>query len=197
MDTPFMNIQGPAGILQAQFDTATDAEGSVAILCHPHPQYGGSMHDGVLQTAADVLLANGVDCLRFNFRGVGGSEGSFDNGIGEAQDLLAVADWVSEAYADSPQWWLGYSFGAAMVWRAAQTAQPGRAILIAPPVGMLDFSGAPGGVEIDAIAGDRDDFVDTAKLQALDGVTAHIIPGADHFFSGYHAQLADALSAII
>ena len=72
-----------------------------------------------------------------------------------------------------------------------------RAILIAPPVGMLDFSGAPGGLEIDAIAGDRDDFVDTEKLQALDGVTAHIISGADHFFSGYHAQLADALSAII
>ena len=195
-----MDIQGPAGILEAQFDTAADAQGTVAVLCHPHPQYGGSMYDGVLQTAAEVLLESGVDCLRFNFRGVGGSAGSFDNGVGEAEDLLAVADWVSDAYEGCPQWWLGYSFGAAMVWRALQSApsiQPGRAILIAPPVGMLDFSGAPPNLSIDAVAGDRDDFVDSAKLQALDGVAANIIPGADHFFSGYHAQLAQALRTIV
>ena len=70
-----MDIQGPVGALQAQFDSATDPQGMVAVLCHPHPQYGGSMHDAVLQTAADVFLANGIDCLRFNFRGVGASDG--------------------------------------------------------------------------------------------------------------------------
>ena len=192
-----MEIPGPAGPLQAQHDSASNPAGITAVLCHPHPQYGGSMYDGVLQTAAEVLLANGVDCLRFNFRGVGGSAGHYDNGEGEAADLLAVADWVRANYPDHLQWWLGYSFGAAMVWRALQTQQPVRAVLIAPPVGMLDFSGTEVDVPIDAIAGDRDDFVDTSKLNTLPGVTAHIIPGADHFFAGQHAQLAATLASVI
>lgn len=192
-----MEIQGPAGSLQVQFDAAPATADKVALLCHPHPQYGGSMHDAVLQTAADVLLANGVSCLRFNFRGVGASEGRYDNGEGEAEDLLAAAAWAQAQYPSATQWWLGYSFGAAMVWRALASAQPARAILIAPPVGMMDFSGTHQGLAIDAIAGDRDDFVDISQLNALDGVSGHIIEGADHFFSGHHGQLSEAISAIV
>lgn len=192
-----MDIPGPAGALQAQHDNAANPQNITAVLCHPHPQYGGSMYDGVLQTAADVLLAQGVNCVRFNFRGVGGSAGSYDNGVGEAADLLAVADWVGQTYADHSQWWLGYSFGAAVVWQGLQTQQPARAVLIAPPVGMMDFSGEPTGIAVDAIAGDGDNFVDTAKLSALPGVAAHIIPGADHFFTGHHAQLSETLDSVI
>jgi len=194
-----VDIPGPAGVLQAQFDEAAEAAGPVALLCHPHPQYGGSMHDAVLQTCADVLLSQGVHCLRFNFRGVGGSSGRYDNGAGEAEDVLAAAAWLRNHHAEHPQWWLGYSFGAAMVWRALGLEQqtPARAVLIAPPVGMLDFSGAHSGLSIDAIAGDRDDFVDTGRLQQLSGVTAHIIGGADHFFAGSHDQLAQTLAGII
>ncbi len=192
-----MDIPGPAGPLQAQHDSAPTSRNATAVLCHPHPQYGGSMYDGVLDTAAQVLLAHGVDCVRFNFRGVGGSAGSYDNGNGEAEDVLAVADWVSQEYPQHQQWWLGYSFGAAMVWRALQSKQPARAILIAPPVGMLDFSGTPGDLQINAIAGDQDDFVDTAKLAALTGVNSHVLPGADHFFAGQHTQLAGAINAVL
>ena len=192
-----MDIQGPAGALQAQFDAATEPQGMVAVLCHPHPQYGGSMHDAVLQTAADVFLANGIDCLRFNFRGVGASSGHYDNGVGEAQDLLAVADWVGENHGDCRQFWLGYSFGAAVVWGALQTTQPARVILVAPPVGMMAFSGTFAGLRIDAIAGDRDDFVDLDKLAALTGVTSHVIPGADHFFAGYQAELASSIGELL
>lgn len=192
-----MDIPGPAGQLHALHDSASEPRGITAVLCHPHPQYGGSMYDGVLQTAAEVLLAHGVDCIRFNFRGVGGSAGHYDNGVGETADLLAVAAWASEHYPDNRQWWLGYSFGAAVVWRGLQDQSPSRAVLIAPPVGMLDFSGARDGIPIDAVAGDRDDFVDSAKLNTLPGVTTHIIPGADHFFSANHDQLAATLAAII
>lgn len=192
-----MDIPGPAGQLQAQHDSASHSQAVTAVLCHPHPQYGGSMVDGVLQTAAEVLLSRGVDCVRFNFRGVGGSAGVYDNGVGEAADLIAVADWVGENYPSNSQWWLGYSFGAAVVWRALQTRSPARAVLIAPPVSMLDFSGSHGDTPIDAIAGDQDDFVDTAKLNTLPGVSAHILTGADHFFTGHHAQLADTLAAVI
>ncbi len=192
-----MDIQGPVGALQAQFDSATDPQGMVAVLCHPHPQYGGSMHDAVLQTAADVFLANGIDCMRFNFRGVGASDGHYDNGVGEVQDLLAVADWVGDTHGECQQCWLGYSFGAAVVWRALQSTQPARVILVAPPVGMMDFSGAAPRLRVDAIAGDRDDFVDLDKLAALTGVTSHVIQGADHFFAGCHGALSNSIGDLL
>ena len=69
--------------------------------------------------------------------------------------------------------------------------------LVAPPVGMMDFSGAVPGLRVDAIAGDRDDFVDLDKLAALTGVTSHVIPGADHFFAGYHGQLASYIGEVL
>jgi len=192
-----MHIDGPAGTLEVRVDEAPAGAHISALLCHPHPQYGGSMHDAVLQTAVDALLVRGVDCVRFNFRGVGASSGSHDKGAGEVDDLLAVSAWVHDTYPEHEIWWLGYSFGAAMAWRAMQQSQPARTILIAPPVGMMDFSGTASTATIDAIAGDRDDFVDGDKLANLDGVATHIVTGADHFFAGHHAQLAQTLAQVL
>ena len=192
-----MQIDGPAGALEIDVDEAPANRNISAILCHPHPQYGGSMHDAVLQCAVDTLIPRGVNCVRFNFRGVGASGGSHDKGVGEVDDLLAVSAWTQDSYPEHEIWWLGYSFGAAMAWRAMQQATPARIFLIAPPVGMMDFSGTASAASIDAIAGDRDDFVDTDKLAAMDGITAHIVAGADHFFAGHHRELAHELEQIL
>lgn len=202
-----MNIDSPCGTLESLYDRATDTKPITAVLGHPHPQYGGSMHDAVLQTAADVLLAHGANVLRFNFRGVGSSSGSFDNGIGETEDLLAASTWVKQETPENVLWWLGYSFGAAVVWRALQIKDlpvhhPQRTILIAPPIGVMDFAPAatdaidPADIR-DAIAGDQDDFVDLALLQSWPTVTAHVIPGADHFFANRHDLLADAIGQLL
>ena len=192
-----MQIKGPAGALQAQFDSVENGQDVTAILCHPHPQYGGSMHDAVLETAADVLLQKGINCVRFNFRGVGTSEGKFDGGTGEVDDLLAVTNWVMDNYPDQMVWWLGYSFGAAMVWQALQQYTPDRSIMIAPPVSMMKFSDIQSPPGVDVIAGDHDDFVDVNVLENWQAVNTLVIPGADHFFSAHHKQLSQALAGLL
>lgn len=193
MATAF-TIPGQAGNLEAHLDEVDDAC-AVAVLAHPHPQYGGSMHDAVLATAANVLLDHRTTCLRFNFRGVGASSGSYDQGQGEVNDVVAAAAWLREKYPSLPLWLSGYSFGASMVWQALSRTAYERAILIAPPVGIMDFNGSANAVQ--AIAGDRDDFVDADKFTTWLGADAHLIPGADHFFSGSHAQLASTLKSIL
>ena len=152
------------------------------------------MLDAVLQTAGDVLMQNGIETVRFNFRGVGRSEGAFDEGRGETEDLLAVHAYVQTQYTPDEIWWVGYSFGAAMVWQALQHTAPQQVLLIAPPVGMMAFSALEHLVPpIAAIAGDADSFVKLEALHELRGIDVHVLPGADHFFSGCH----DALASVV
>jgi hypothetical protein len=190
-----MNIPGPTGTLQADYRPAHPADGSQAVLCHPHPQYGGSRHDAVLGCLADVLLESGVGVLRFDFRGVGGSEGRYDGGPGEVADLLAAADWLNQRHG-GPLWIGGYSFGAWVAWQALHhglTAE--RVLLVAPPVGPMAFPPRPA-TELpptDVFVGDADAFVDAAALAAWAGVTVHRLPGADHFFSDAQDTLTAAI----
>ncbi len=194
-----MLIDGPSGALEAQFTAAqaTSLKG-VAVLCHPHPQYGGSMHDAVLGCCEDILLQQGISCLRFNFRGVGASAGTFDNGQGEVDDVLAAVAWARQESQDQPLWLVGYSFGAAMVWQTLQRAAPARTILIAPPVGVMSFAD-PGDStgEVFALAGDQDQFVDAQQFASWHGVDSRLIAGADHFFSGTFAELQQHLATVI
>jgi alpha/beta superfamily hydrolase len=192
-----MDIPGPAGALEAQLDRSPVASSRYAVLCHPHPQYGGSMHDAVLDTLAGALLAAGVSCLRFNFRGVGASEGRSSGGAAEAEDLLAAAAWLRAEQAPAALWLGGYSFGASMVWQAAASIDPERLLLVAPPVGLMQFSEQSLNARIDVFAGDRDDYVDFARLTALKGATVHQLAGADHFFMGCHDQLRQQIAAAI
>ena len=106
-----MLVDGPAGALE----TLLDGDGSdLAVLCHPHPQYGGTMHDAVLDCAARALGAAGIARLRFNFRGVGRSEGRFDEGVGEVDDVLAILTHGRKMHPEARVLLVGYSFGAAM-----------------------------------------------------------------------------------
>ena len=189
-----MNLSGPAGHLEHRLDQATDPINILAILCHPHPQYGGNLNDAVLATAVQVLQEHHISTMRFNFRGVGASAGSFD-GSAEAEDLLAVSAACTEAYPDHDIWWVGYSFGAAMSLRALASQQPQRSLLIAPPNKVMQIPApATHFSHVSAIAGEADSYVDAAGLQRDFGIQTTQIAGADHFFSGQHHQLAQAIN---
>jgi len=192
-ETP--SIIGPAGTIEARLDRVVPDSGSLAILCHPHPLYGGSMHDGVLDAAASVLLNEGISVLRFNFRGVGQSEGSHAKGEGEADDLSAVVAWALETCQSDSIIVAGYSFGANVAWRAAHTL-PNlvRLILIAPPVGMMSFTSPAPACPVHVVYGDADEYIDPAALAAWRGVTRHQVDGANHFFMGEWQGLTTALA---
>ncbi len=189
-----IDIPGPAGAIDARLDTPAQPVGRIAVLAHPHPQYGGSMHDAVLDVLARELLDAGTHVVRFNFRGVGGSEGHYDNGHGEADDVLAVIAWATSEHPDSALIVGGYSFGAAMTWRACtHGAAPRQVLLVAPPVGTMPFDGDPPDCPVHVFAGEQDEFIDPAKLAAWKGVTVQQIAGANHFFTGRSNELAAAI----
>ena len=172
-----------------------------AILCHPHPLYGGNMDDAVLDVARACFHAAGGGTMAFNFRGVGSSEGRHDDGAGEVDDVVAVADWLGSRYTVDALTLIGYSFGSSVAWRALQRL-PRRppVILIAPPFGGMAYppiDGAAGAV----IVGDQDPFVDGEVLGqwlASQPSIRHIaIADGDHFLAATHASLAAALDEAI
>jgi len=200
-----VTIVGPAGQLEGLWtpqSTTVAATSHCALLCHPHPQYGGSMHDSVLAIAAEVLSAQGFSHLRFNFRGVGGSAGSYDNGNGEGDDIVAAWHWLQERSPHpepSPRntrLLIGYSFGAAIAWRVKeQCSLLNNLVLIAPPTQSMGFAGDAGPVPAQVIVGDNDSYCDLNALPA--GAAAQIIPGADHFFSTSSQALGDGIAGVL
>lgn len=162
-----------------------------AVIAHPHPLYGGTMHNNVVIAARDWALAHGFASLRFNFRGVGLSEGQHDGGPGEIKDLATVLDQAG----DQPVI-LAYSFGA---WVAAglisRRALP--CVLIAPPTGMFDFVSLKGR-PVWAVVGAQDQFCDHAAAGALlDPGRLTVLPGIDHFWFGREKALSDYLDQIL
>ena len=193
-----IHIPGPAGELEAVLTESSNHAGRSAVLCHPHPQYGGSMHDAVLDTAERALLATGTHCLRFNFRGVGASAGSHDGGVGEVDDVAAVVTWLRAERPGDELILGGYSFGAAMAWHALdRIEEPARVLLIAPPVGMMDLPSRSLGAPVDVVTGDQDQFVDADVLAGWQGVAVHTIEGADHFFAGQWPALHHLLLELL
>ncbi len=149
------------------------------------------MYDAILDIAERALLANGSHCVRFNFRGVGASEG-IHHGQAEADDVAAVVAGVIAECAPESLILVGYSFGAAMVWHALdRIAAPTRVLLIAPPVGSMALPERSPGCPVDVVAGDHDQFVNSQALAVWQGVNVHTLAGADHFFSG-HGQALEA-----
>jgi alpha/beta superfamily hydrolase len=177
-----------------------------AVVCHPHPLYGGSMFNNVVESALEAMWRLGWATLRFNFRGVGQSTGEHGGGSGEADDAAAAVHFLTGELALSPQRiaLAGYSFGAMAAMNAAPSLTDlGALILIALPLRMAQADALqPLNVPVILAAGDRDNYCPPAQLQALHrtlGSRAQlkIINGADHFFGGYEAELADALEAML
>jgi hypothetical protein len=197
-----LTIATAAGSLEAIAEDGGDAEGPALLLCHPHPQYGGSMDDTVLDIVAQALRSRVCGILRFNFRGVGASTGQYDGGRGEVADVEAAAHEAARRWPGRSLWLCGYSFGSAMVWQALRSVTPARVLLIAPPVGAMAFGQWPAlAVRVDAIYGDDDSFIDADALtawsrNAAPDVHLHVVPGADHFFAGEARTLATLLTTL-
>ncbi len=191
-----VRIHGPSGMLEGKVDCAVSGEPrGNAVICHPHPLYGGSMQNKVVHTMAKSLAANDQTAVRFNFRGVGLSEGNYDQGDGETDDTLAVVDWLSEQQVDLPVVLAGFSFGSFVALRAAAILQPAALITVAPPVRMFDFASLQS-IECPwlLILGDEDEIVDINSvvnwLRTLKNPPQlEIINGCSHFFHGKLTEL--------
>jgi alpha/beta superfamily hydrolase len=175
-----------------------------AVMCHPHPQYGGSMYNNVVEAALEAFWNRGFATLRFNFRGVGDSDGSYGGGQGEAQDAAAAVSYVRAQLKDpgAPIILAGYSFGAAAAWRAApQAGALDALVLIAAPLQMMDPGKVPSAGNILLIGGSADSFCPPAGLKELsaklNNASFRVIDGADHFFAGYEDEVATALTEML
>ena len=194
-------LAGPAGALEAVAETPIEHDGArAALVCHPHPLYGGSMQNKVVTVAARALQEAGFATLRFNFRGVGASAGSFDDGRGETADALAVSDYMRERWPAARQSIAGFSFGAFVAFQVAGQRPMQRLITIAPPVRRFDFATLPvPKVPWFVIQGDKDELVDVDAVlawvrDAVPPPTVTVVPGAEHFF---HGRLADLRVAVL
>jgi len=138
----------------------------VAIISHPHPLHGGAMTNKVVHILAKTFSELGAITVRFNFRGVGKSEGKYDNGIGEAEDLQILVEELKQWRAKSPIWLAGFSFGAYVTVRAQTVIKPEKLLLVAPPVSMYPFAElAEITVPWVVIQGDMDEVIDAAAVK--------------------------------
>jgi len=176
-----------------------------AVVCHPHPQYGGSMYNNVVEAALEALWGRGFTTLRFNFRGVGQSEGGYGGGEGEAADAAAAVSFLrgQPGLQGAPMVLAGYSFGAASAWGAAPQAGALQAlVLIAAPLRMMDTASVPAVGNILLIGGSQDSFCPGKELEGLcarlgQGASFRVVEGADHFFGGYEDEVTAALSEML
>ncbi|MBT8101375.1 MAG: alpha/beta fold hydrolase [Gammaproteobacteria bacterium] len=193
-------IDGPVGRLEAVFETPSNGDlTGTAVVCHPHPQHGGTMHNKVAHTLARAFIRMGFATLRFNFRGTENSEGRFDEGIGELDDALAAITWARAKHPDNILWLAGFSFGAAIAVRAAAESDVEGLISVAPAVsrfasGLATQPRCPWLV----VQGDEDELVGVDEtvdwMNALEpGPELLVLPGAEHFFHGRLVELREAV----
>jgi len=167
---------------------------AIAVVCHPLPTMGGTMDNKVAVTLAKTFAELGCVSLRFNFRGVGESQGEFTGGDGEVEDALAVVEFAREQFGDLPLLLSGFSFGGYVAARAAQQLQPRHLILAAPAVGRFAMPEVAAGTLV--IHGEYDDVIPLAA--ALDWARPQklpilVLPEAEHFFHGRLTQLRDVV----
>lgn len=196
-----LSLPGPAGALEAL--TACPAPqndaGATVVICHPHPVYGGTLHNKVVHTLARAFVEQGLRSVRFNFRGVGQSAGSFAHGVGETDDLLAVIEWVRARRPQDPIWLAGFSFGAYVALRAAARAQVAGLVTVAPAVHLYDFSA----LQLPTcpwllLQGEDDEVVPVEQVRSwLAAITVRpqvlFLPGVGHFF---HQRLHEVSAAL-
>lgn len=193
-------IEGSAGPIEAMIERPPGARAdAIAICCHPHPLYGGTMQNKVVHTLARAAQDQGIASLRFNFRGVGASAGSHDHGEGESEDAMAIADWCRRELGATRLWSLGFSFGSFVAFRLATERDAALLVTVAPPVQRFDFTKlvAPRCPWL-VIQGDADDIVDHRQVLGWTGAVrpapeVRIIAGAEHFFHGRLTEMRSVL----
>ena len=195
-------IDGPAGVLEARVEDPAPSVTPVAVgvVCHPHPLYGGTMQNKVVHTLARAMQQFGVPTVRFNFRGVGGSAGSYDGGAGELEDALEVCAWARRRWNCESLWLAGFSFGSAVALQAAGRARPRALVTVAPPVGRIIVAPvARPPCPWLVVQGDRDELVDAGQVRKWVGNFVPpprlvMLSEAEHFF---HARLGDLRAAVL
>lgn len=194
-------IEGPAGALETLLATPAvpRASPATAIILHPHPQHGGTLHNKVVHTLARAFDDLGLATIRFNFRGVGKSAGEYGHGEGELADALAVAAWVRAQRPGDAIWFAGFSFGGAVALRAAASSGAAQLVTVAPALRLFDATHySPPPCPWLIVQGEADDVVPAAELRAFLATfpakpTAIFVPEAGHFF---HQRLTDLRRAV-
>jgi alpha/beta superfamily hydrolase len=204
-------LEGPAGRLEALLNAGAENASHAALVCHPHPLFGGTLHNKVVFHTMKALNSFGFPVLRFNFRGAGLSQGEHDEGNGEVDDVRTALDWL-DAEFHLPLVFAGFSFGAAVGLKAAcSDSRVKAAIGVGIPAGpvaagtevprtyTLDFLRQCAKPKL-FVSGARDQFGPRAKLEALVGSVPEpkklvLIEGADHFFEGRLRELREAIEA--
>jgi alpha/beta superfamily hydrolase len=202
-------LDGPAGRLEALLNAGAESATHAAVVCHPHPLFGGTLHNKVVFHTMKALNSFGFPVLRFNFRGAGLSEGEHDQGAGEVEDVRTALNWM-DAEFHLPLLFAGFSFGAAVGLKAACADERVKALIglgtpvvpvaaaeETPRVYTLDFLRDCGRPKL-FVSGARDQFGPRVKLEALveslpEPKKLVIIEGADHFFEGRLRELREAI----
>ena len=206
-------IRGAAGAIEIAADVPEGAPVAVAVIAHPHPLFGGTMDNKVVTTVERALRESGAATYRFNFRGVGGTEGTHDNGHGETEDMLAVIEHARATHPRLPMWIAGFSFGGAVATLASNRVEFDRLVLVAPgfrrvaeggmetPIDPADPALGPLGRHTFentlVVHGDLDDTVplaDSIAWAAAREVNVVVVPGGEHFFHRKLHPLRDAVS---
>jgi uncharacterized protein len=197
-------LNSPAGRLEALLNSGAENASHAALVCHPHPMFGGTLHNKVVFHAMKGLNSFGFPVLRFNFRGTGLSEGEHDHGVGERDDVRIAMDWLDYEF-HRPLIFAGFSFGAAVGVRVACSEDRVKAVIgLGLPVAPVDERS----YELDFlhscrkpklfVSGSRDQFGSRAKLEALVNALPEpkrlvIIESADHFFEGRLREMREAI----
>jgi len=206
---PEVIINGPAGRIEARYHHSKQPNAPIALFLHPHPQFGGTMNNRIVYTLFHAYARRGFSCLRFNFRGVGRSQGTYDKGEGELADAASALDWLQTWNPNAKACWIaGFSFGA---WIGMQLLmrrpEIDGFISVAPPANMFDFSFlAPCPSSGLIVYGDKDEVVPEAAIQKLATnlrkqkdivVEARKIEGANHYFQNRIDELNQVIDAYL
>lgn len=193
-------IEGPVGQIECLVEELSGPGSEVAaVICHPHPLFGGSMENKVVHTVSRALHRLNINTVRFNFRGVGQTSGEHDEGRGETDDAVAVVDWAMQHFEARQLWLAGFSFGAWIAVRVAAQRQCTQLITIAPPVQRFAIRDEPQ-PECDwlIVQGSADELVDCDAVIAWvnelqPGPELVVLPGVDHLFHGALTELRETL----
>ena len=202
-------IPGPSGRLEAKYFKNSKRGSPIAIVLQPHPQFGGSMENRVVHEAFNVFIKNGFSVIKLNFRGVGKSEGTFDNGQGELSDAAAALDWIERENQDYSQCWVsGFSFGSLICMQLImRRPEVTKFVAIAPQPNVYDFTFlAPCPTSGQIIFAEKDELVPKDSINTLNNrlksqkgieVTFSEIKSANHFFKGKEDELKKIMNLYV
>jgi alpha/beta superfamily hydrolase len=197
-------VDGRAGRLEAVVETIAGAySDAVAVICHPHPLYHGTMNNKVVHTIARAVNRLNRPAVRFNFRGVGASQGEYAEGEGETEDVLAVVEWARLRWPSAELWLAGFSFGAFVALKSANRTDPACLVTVAPPIHRFAVSDIPRpSCPWLIIQGERDELVNSSEVAAwASGLRPaprlELMAETDHFFHGRLTRLRDAVEGFL